>query len=117
MILSCIAFAIAVFLPAVKPVQAGNATTANSADNQSDASDSAAYCVKKGGEVDDRVPYFNTNGPEQDWLRLSGSDRFCKFTLKKDGSRIYILLTTLYSKTPSLAALAYYAEVPVGNCN
>ena len=43
---------------------------------------------------------------------------FCKFTSKKDGSRIHVLLSTLYTEKPTLAALAYYAEVPYGgNCN
>ena len=76
------------------------------------------YCVKKGGEVDVRVPYYNTNDIPQNWLRLSGSRRFCKFTSKKDGSRIHVLLSTLYTQQPSLAALAYYAKTKyVGGCN
>jgi putative hemolysin len=75
------------------------------------------YCVKKGGEVDVRAPYYNTNDNEQNWLRLSGSKQFCKFTSKKDGSRIHVELSTLYTEVPSLAALAYYAEVPMGTCN
>ena len=79
----------------------------------------AEYCVRKGGEVDVREPYFNTNDDnEQNWLQLSGARQFCKFTLKKDGSRIHVLLTTLFTEKPSLAALAYYAQVPFsGSCN
>ena len=78
----------------------------------------AAYCVKKGGEVDVRVPYFNTNADPSQWFPLSGSRKFCKFTSAEDGSRIHVLLSTLYTKKPSLAALAYYAKVPYGgNCN
>jgi putative hemolysin len=72
------------------------------------------YCVKKGGEVDVRVPYYNTNDIQQNWFRLSGNRRFCKFTSKKDGSRIHVLLSTLYTNQPSLAALAYYAKVRYG---
>ena len=86
----------------------------DSAQAAGDLSPAAAYCVSKGGEVDVRRPYFNTNDAEQNWLALSGSRQFCKFTSKKDGSRIHVLLSTLYTETPSLAALAYYAKVPLG---
>ena len=83
-----------------------------------DLSKAADYCVKKGGEVDDRAPYYNTNADQQDWFRLSGERQFCKFTSKKDGSRIFVLLSTLYTDQPSLAALAYYAEIQLGSgCN
>ena len=125
-ILTCIVLAIAVILPAAVTVQAGNDKTANPADaalskgalSQADLSKAEAYCVKKGGEVNDRDPYYNTNGDEQDWLRLSGWRQFCKFKSNKDGSRIYVELSTLYTEKPTLAALAYYAEVPItGSCN
>jgi putative hemolysin len=112
----CIALAITVFLPATRPVQAGNDAKApmlsDMAEDAATLSDAAAYCVMKGGEVDVRAPYFNTNADPSNWFRLSGSRRFCKFTSKKDGSRIHVLLSTLYTKQPSLAALAYYAKVP-----
>jgi len=112
-----IALAIAVFLPAVRPVQAGGGQKAE-AQEVTDGSNAADYCVKKGGEVNDRQPFYNTNDVEQNWLRLSGSTQFCKFLSKKDGSRIYAELSTLYTEEPSLAALAYYAEVTYnGNCN
>jgi len=71
----------------------------------------AQYCAASGGEVIDRVPYYNTNGPPSSWLRLEGERGFCQFTAT-DGSRIHILLETLYSTLPSLAASAYYAKVP-----
>lgn len=79
----------------------------------------ADYCVKKGGEVDVRLPYYNTNDDnEANWVRMAGQRTFCKFTSKDDGSRIHVLLTTLYTKAPTLAALAYYAKVPYsGKCN
>lgn len=112
----CFAFGITVVLPAARTVHAGSPDNA-----QTDAATlgkAEKYCVAHGGEVDVRVPYFNTNDDEQNWLSLSGSRQFCKFTLKKDGSRIHVLLQTLYSTTPSLAALAYYAKVPYnGQCN
>jgi putative hemolysin len=113
----CIALATAVLLPAARPVQAGSASNASSEDG-ADLSKAQAHCVDWGGEVDVRAPYFNTNDDPKSWLRLSGNREFCKFTSKKDGSRIHVLLSTLYSKQPTLAALAYYAEVPYnGNCN
>jgi putative hemolysin len=113
-----IALAIAALLPVVKPVEASGVSSQPAA--QEDVNANAAskdYCVSNGGEVDNRQPYYNTNGPEQDWLRLSGSRNFCKFTSPDDGSRIHVELSTLYTTKPSLAALAYYAEVPIGTCN
>jgi hypothetical protein len=117
----CFAFAIAVILPTVQPVHAGSARSAAGAElSKADLSKAADYCVKKGGEVDDRAPYFNTNDDQQNWFRLSGERQFCKFTSKKrdDGSRIFVELSTLYTDQPSLAALAYYAEVQLNpGCN
>jgi len=88
------------------------------ADAKDDLSAAAAYCVAQDGEVENRAPYFNTNDDPKNWFRLSGFRKFCQFTLKRDGSRIHVLLSTLYTQQPSLAALAYYAKVPFdGNCN
>lgn len=117
MILIGIALTIAVLLPAARPVQAGSANNANL--DGPDLAKAADYCVKKGGELDVRAPYFNTNdNNQQNWFRLAGDRNFCKFTSKKDGSRIHVLLSTLYSDKPTLAALAYYAKVPYnGVCN
>jgi len=113
-----LAIALAALLPAVKPVEAG-ATSKAAAQPEAIRENSASgdYCVSSGGEVDARQPYYNTNGPEQDWLRLAGTRNFCKFTSPDDGSRIHVELSTLYTTKPSLAALAYYAEVPIGTCN
>jgi putative hemolysin len=78
----------------------------------------AAYCVASGGEVENRIPYFNTNDDPSHWFRLSGIRSFCQFTSKDQKSRIHVLLSTLYTRQPSMAALAYYAKVPFnGNCN
>ena len=74
----------------------------------------AAYCVKKGGLVQTRIPEYGTNGGDP--LILSGQADFCQFTSAKDGSQINVLLSTLFTKKPTLAALAYYAEVPTGDC-
>lgn len=115
MMMICTTLALAVFVPATRPVQAGSPK--NALEVEADVSQAADYCVKKGGEVDVREPYFNTNDDQQNWFRLAGSRSFCKFTLKKDGSRIHVLLSTLYSEKPTLAALAYYAEVPYDGSN
>lgn len=112
----CIAFGIVAFLPAIKPVAAGGGAQAQAAAGTHLTPEE--YCVKKGGEVDVREPYFNTNDIEQNWLQLAGARQFCKFTLKKDGSRIHVLLSTIYTDKPSLAALAYYAQIQMGSgCN
>jgi putative hemolysin len=93
------------------------ANVKNAASADADQSKAEKYCVRHGGEVDVRAPYFNTNDDPSNWFKLDGERNFCKFTAK-DGSRIHVLLSTLYSAQPTLAALAYYAEVPYGvSCN
>ena len=79
------------------------------------APDQAAYCTKSGGVVQMRIPEYGTNGGNP--LVLAGHREFCQFTSHKDGSQINVLLSTLTTRMPSLAALAYYAEVPMGTCN
>jgi hypothetical protein len=76
----------------------------------------AAYCEQTGGAVIERAPYYNTNGPFADWLRLSGVKDFCQYTSPTDGSRIHVLLETLYTTTASLAVSAYYAKLTPGTC-
>ena len=75
------------------------------------------YCAATGGVVQTRVPTFNTNGGTQ--LPLAGPRGFCAYTAKNGSSSIYLLLTTLVTRQPTLAALAYYAEVPFNSsgCN
>jgi hypothetical protein len=75
----------------------------------SDVSAQRAYCTQTGGAVERRHAVYGTNGPSQ--LLLAGVADFCQYTLKKDGSRIHLLLGTLYTQKPTLAALAYYAKV------
>jgi putative hemolysin len=114
----CTMLGVVILLFAARPVRAGNNTESPTLfDADQDAA--ADYCAKKGGEVDIRSPYYNTNDNNpRNWVRLSGTRAFCKFTSLKDGSRIHVLLSTLYTKQPSLAALAYYAEVPyAGTCS
>ena len=112
-----IAVTVAALFPALKPVEASDKQQAAAQTDAQANSTAGDYCVSVGGEVDNRQPYYNTNDAEQDWLRLSGSRFFCKFTSAEDGSRIHVELSTLYTTKPSLAALAYYAEVQLGSCN
>jgi len=87
---------------------AGTANAANTAN-------AAHHCIKNGGVVQTRIPTYGTNGGDP--LTLAGSADFCQFTSQKDGSQINVLLSTLETKQPTLAALAYYAQVPMGSCN
>lgn len=78
------------------------------------AAKAAAYCHSTGGVVQTRRPAYGTNSPSTE-LVLSGERKFCVYTNPSDGSQIYLFLDTLYTKQPNLAALAYYAEVPLGS--
>jgi hypothetical protein len=75
----------------------------------------AAYCRQTKGEVEVRHAVYGSNGPSL--LFLAGVRTFCQYTKKSDGSRIHILLSTLYTTKPTLAALAYYLKPPTGSCN
>ncbi|MFZ0683851.1 MAG: hypothetical protein WAM84_13330 [Candidatus Cybelea sp.] len=74
-----------------------------------------AYCKQTGGDVELRRPVYGSNS--SDLLFLAGEKNFCQYTRKKDGSRIHILLETLYTTKPSLAALAYILKPAPGTCN
>ena len=74
-----------------------------------------AYCKQTGGEIELRHPVYGSNS--SNLLFLAGERRFCQYTSKKDGSRIHILLETLYTTKPSLAALAYILKPAIGSCN
>jgi hypothetical protein len=75
----------------------------------SDNSAERAYCTQTGGAIVRRYAVYGTNGSNP--LRLDGVADFCQYAIKKDGSRIHLLLDTLYAQKPTLAALAYYAKV------
>jgi len=77
------------------------------------ARDAERYCTSHGGAVQERIPEYGTNNPNP--LVLGGSREFCQFTSKKDGSQINVLVGTLATPLPSLAALAYYAKVPLAS--
>ena len=70
-----------------------------------------AYCTATGGAVQTRHPEYGTNGSNP--LVLAYPRDFCDY-LSKDGStHIDVLLSTLVTTKPTLAALAYYAKTKV----
>jgi putative hemolysin len=87
------------------------ALTACSPDG-SQTNQAAAYCIKNGGKVETRFPFFDTNS--QNPLRMAGSLEVCTFTAP-DRSRITIALDTLYTSQPTLAASAYLAKPAAGD--
>lgn len=74
-----------------------------------------AYCLSKGGKVTQRFPTYNTNAPQDQWLRLAGFRYFCTFLAPPDSSgfqsQISIAIDTLYADEPTLAVLAYLEPV------
>jgi hypothetical protein len=94
------------------PLSPAQAALPDRADASSTAA--AAYCMQTHGEVEIRRPVYGSNGSQL--LFLAGKQSFCQYTSKKDGSRIHILLATLYTKKPTLAALAYILAPPTGSC-
>lgn len=73
------------------------------------------YCTDKGGTVTTRTPYYGTNAPQAQWLKLAGSRDFCTFLAAPDAtgfqSQISIATDTLYAELPTLAVLAYLEPV------
>lgn len=77
----------------------------------SEPSPKESYCHSTGGMIEVRHAVFGTNDSRQSWLWLGAQEEFCQYTAS-DGSRIHLSLETLTQKRPTLAALAYYAQVP-----
>ncbi|HEY3676532.1 MAG TPA: hypothetical protein VGK84_11130 [Candidatus Tumulicola sp.] len=82
-----------------------------------DETQAAGYCKQTGGQVEVRTAVYGTNG--SDPLQLAGVKSFCQYTdtTTSGGSRIHILLSTLYATKPTLAALAYILKPAIGSCN
>jgi hypothetical protein len=75
----------------------------------------AKQCLDNGGAVQIRQATFGTNGNTP--LKLSGVAAFCEFVSAADHSSIFVLMDTLTTTKPTLAALAYYAKVKFhGKC-
>lgn len=91
-----------------------NAKAQDAASNKAPEGQGVAYCAGTGGVVENLYPAYGTNGGNP--LRLAGRRGFCVYTAS-DQSQIYLLLSTLFTRQPTLAALAYYAKVqPSGSC-
>lgn len=67
-----------------------------------------AYCTATGGAVQSRYPAYNTNGGTP--LVLAYHADFCQYLSKDGATQIDVLLPTLVTIKPTLAALAYYAK-------
>jgi putative hemolysin len=122
--LSLVAAVAAVLLAGIRPADAAGVARAPMFAQPlmaaaPDANAAAAYCRSTGGVVEHRSPVFGTNDPPQQWLVLSGYADFCQYTKGKGSasSRIHILLSTLTATKPTLAALAYYAKLPLKSAN
>ena len=95
-------------LLAAAPPAAGSGT--------SDVDAARDYCTSVGGEVQERQATWNTNSDESQWVDLGRSMELCRFKADDEaGSRIYVDLLTLWSESPSLAAAAYLAKVPMSD--
>jgi putative hemolysin len=88
------------------------AQTAKAGDHKTKLEWEQHYCKATGGVVEVRRAVFGTNNPQQEWLLLAEVEDFCQYKLADDGSRIHVSLETLFTGKPTLAALAYYAQVP-----
>jgi hypothetical protein len=75
--------------------------------------DARQHCTESGGEALDAAPYYGTNADREQWLELGGGVELCRFENSDDGTRIYVDFVTLSSEEPTLAGLAYLAQVPV----
>ena len=69
------------------------------------------YCLASGGTVQTRTPEFGTNGGTP--LVLAGARDFCQYTSSDGTTQISVLMTTLVTTKPTLAALAYFAKPKV----
>ena len=77
--------------------------------------DATTHCTATGGQVIVRTPAYGTN--DQNPTYFAHPKSWCEYTAKKGGSTISLLLSTLNTTKPTLAAAAYYAEVPYQGAN
>ena len=76
------------------------------------------YCASTGGVPAKMFAWSGTNNDPSVWMQYGGKELACTYTAD-DSSQITLFESTLESRKPTMAALAYYAEVPsnggVGN--
>src|SRR3989442_1654886 len=94
-------FAIATALAAAAVLAAGSGARGAPTDPSWASPDfnqkAADYCVHTAGVVETRVAVYGSNGPNL--LFLGGVRQFCQYTAR-DGSRIHLLTSTLFSQKP-----------------
>ena len=95
---------------------AGAATSNGSAAARNATASAVTYCRAQGGTVQYRTPAYGTNNPETA-IALTGKLGFCRFKSSADTSMIYVDLTTLSSRKPTLAALAYLEKPAAAQSN
>ncbi len=76
--------------------------------------DTTTHCSNTGGAIIVRTPAYGTNGGNP--LYLAKTRQWCEYTAH-DSSKIDLLVSTLNTAKPTLAALAYYAQVPFDGAN
>src|SRR5262249_45618368 len=84
------------------PAQAASAKGANV--------DKTDHCTATGGAPSTMLAWSNTNADADQWMQYGGKVQACTYTAD-DSSQITIWTKTLDSKLPTMAALAYYAQV------
>jgi hypothetical protein len=106
LVAGCAGTGVASLLPSSAATPGGTATVDLQAAEQ--------YCKDQGGELVPRVATWNTNADPSAWLQLAGRMTFCEFESGEGdaATRISVDLVTLYSETPTLAAIAYLSKVP-----
>lgn len=75
---------------------------------------SGSYCTSTGGVASTMRPWSGANNSPREWVAYGGSVSACTYTAE-DGSQITLWNSTLTSAAPTMAALAYYAKVPLGS--
>ena len=78
-------------------------------------SDAEEHCSKQGGQVLELKPYLYPDSDNQ--VELGGSLHVCQFISVEGDNPVQLIvdLTTLHSKKPTLAGLAYLSQVPSSN--
>ncbi len=77
-----------------------------------DLSAARSVCEEKTGQVQVREAMFGTNDDPSTWIDLGRSIELCRFEAA-DGSRIYVDTGTLAAEGPTIASVAYLAQVPM----
>jgi hypothetical protein len=79
-----------------------------------DVAAAQAYCATSGVLVTTRTATWNTNQDPQAQLPLAGQAQFCEFETGtgQNVTRISADLRTIYSTSPTIAAVAYLSKLP-----